>query len=91
MSLPKRVSLWTVVDVFDWVKEQYPYQKSVFQLAIFKHDISGRALLRMGEHQLERMGVEVEHLQEILLDILLLRVQEELENLNDIFSECFSS
>lgn len=40
----------------------------------------------MGEHQLERMGVEVEHLQEILLDILLLRVQEELENLNDIFS-----
>jgi hypothetical protein len=44
MSLPKRVSLWTVVDVFDWVKEQYPYQKSVLQVAIFKHDISGSYL-----------------------------------------------
>ncbi|KAM9551063.1 sterile alpha motif domain-containing protein 12-like isoform 1-T1 [Salvelinus alpinus] len=86
MSLPKRVSLWTMVDVFDWVKEKHPYQKSVLQLAIVKHDISGRALLMMGEHQLERMGVKGEHLQDILLDILHLRVQEELENLNNIFS-----
>lgn len=40
----------------------------------------------MGEHQLERMGVKGEHLQNILLDHLRLRVQEELENLNNIFS-----
>ncbi|XP_042156451.1 sterile alpha motif domain-containing protein 12-like isoform X1 [Oncorhynchus tshawytscha] len=91
MSLPKRVSLWTMVDVFDWVKEKHPYQKSVLQLAIVKHDISGPPLLMMGEHQLERMGVKGEHLQDILLDILRLRVQEKLENINIFSGEGFYS
>uniref|UniRef100_A0A6Q2XEZ4 SAM domain-containing protein n=2 Tax=Esox lucius TaxID=8010 RepID=A0A6Q2XEZ4_ESOLU len=91
MSHPKRVSLWTMGDVVDWVKEQYPDQKNALQQAIIKHDISGRALLRMCEKKLERMGVEGENLQDILLDILHLSIQEELENLTDIFSECFSS
>ncbi|KAG9347526.1 hypothetical protein JZ751_005094 [Albula glossodonta] len=47
----------------------------------------GRALLRMSELQLDRIGVQPEQQQEILQDVLLLRVQEELENLNDIFVE----
>ncbi|KAL0967429.1 hypothetical protein UPYG_G00252130 [Umbra pygmaea] len=89
MSLHKRVSLWTVEDVLNWIKVQYPYQQNTLQPAIIKHDICGRALLRMGEHQLERIGVEEDQLQEILIDILLLSVQEELENLIDISSECF--
>lgn len=48
--------------------------------------LAGRALLRMSEHQLDRLGIEPESQQEVLQDLLLLRVQEELENLNDIFS-----
>lgn len=48
--------------------------------------LAGRALLRISEHQLDRLGIEPESQQEILQDLLLLRVQEELENLNDIFS-----
>ena len=48
--------------------------------------LAGRALLRMSEHQLDRLGIEPELQQEILQDVLLLRVQEELENLNDIFT-----
>ncbi|KAJ8009071.1 hypothetical protein DPEC_G00085050 [Dallia pectoralis] len=91
MNLPKRVSHWTTGDVLDWAEEQYPYQKTALQQAIIKHDISGRALLRMGEQKLERMGFEGPHLQDILQGILHLSIQEELENITVIFSECFSS
>ncbi|XP_056150856.1 sterile alpha motif domain-containing protein 12-like [Lampris incognitus] len=91
-GLSKRVSAWSVEEVSDWVKEQYPTRISSLHPAIQNHAISGRVLLRMKEHHLERLGVEDEEQQrEILQDLLLLRVQEELENLNDIYSECFSS
>ena len=43
-------------------------------------------MLRMRGHHLHHLGVEEPAQQEILQDILLLRVQEELDNLNDIFS-----
>ncbi|XP_071778474.1 sterile alpha motif domain-containing protein 12-like [Centroberyx gerrardi] len=91
MDLSKRVSFWSVEEVSDWVQEQYPAQLSTLHTAVIEHAISGRALLRMKEHHLERLGVEAEEQQEILQDLLLLRVQDELENLNDIYSECFSS
>lgn len=48
--------------------------------------LPGRALLRMKDYHLERLGVEAEEQHEILQDLLLLRVQEELEDLNDIYS-----
>ncbi|KAG7460956.1 hypothetical protein MATL_G00204490 [Megalops atlanticus] len=90
MGCRKRVCYWTVEEVHDWVKGQYPSHQT-FLLAVGHHAISGRALLRMSEGALERMGVKPQQQQEILQDILLLKVQEELENLNDIFMECFSS
>ncbi|KPP63657.1 hypothetical protein Z043_118064 [Scleropages formosus] len=43
-------------------------------------------MLRMGELQLSRMGIAPKQQQEILQGVMLLRVQEELENINDIFS-----
>lgn len=47
----------------------------------------GRALLRLKGHHLELLGVECEEQQqEILQDLFLLRVQEELSELNDICS-----
>ncbi|XP_063078378.1 sterile alpha motif domain-containing protein 12-like [Engraulis encrasicolus] len=91
MGSSKRVSYWTVDEVFDWVRKQYLCEQTTLQEAVLTHAISGRALLRMGKHQLERLGIEPEWHGEILQDLLLLRVQEELENLNDIYSECFSS
>ncbi|KAI4802293.1 hypothetical protein KUCAC02_020141 [Chaenocephalus aceratus] len=57
-----------------------------------KHAISGRVLLRLKDHHLELLGVEAEEQQqEILQDVLLLKVQEEVNELNDICSECFST
>ncbi|XP_029903192.1 sterile alpha motif domain-containing protein 12-like [Myripristis murdjan] len=91
MGLSKRVSFWSVEEVLDWVQEYYPAQLNTLHTAFIKHSITGRALLRMKEHHLERLGVESKEQQEILQDVLLLRVQEELENLNDIYAECFSS
>ncbi|XP_067428992.1 sterile alpha motif domain-containing protein 12-like isoform X1 [Thunnus thynnus] len=91
MDLSKRVSLWSVEEVLEWVQEQYPTQMGVLHKAIIKHAISGRALLRLKEHHLELLGVEAEEQQqEILQDLLLLRVQEEIDELTDICSECFS-
>ncbi|XP_041951965.1 sterile alpha motif domain-containing protein 12-like [Alosa sapidissima] len=91
MGSSKRVSYWTVEEVYNWVKKQYRGEQTALQRAVLNHAISGRALLRMSKHQLDRLGIEPESQQKILQDLLLLRVQEELENLNDIFSECFSS
>ncbi|GAA6214942.1 sterile alpha motif domain-containing protein 12-like [Lates japonicus] len=92
MDLSKRVSLWTVEEVLEWVQEQYPAHMSTLHKAIMKHAISGRALLRLKDHHLELLGVEAEEQQqEILQDLLLLRVQEEINELSDICSECFSS
>lgn len=112
MDQSKRVSLWSVEDVLEWVQDQYPAHMNTFHKAIIKHAISGtrshpkwfhynlngwtytyvlclagRALLRLKDYHLELLGVEDEEQQkEILQDILLLRVQEEINELNDIYS-----
>ncbi|XP_041830967.1 sterile alpha motif domain-containing protein 12-like [Melanotaenia boesemani] len=91
MDLSKRASSWSVEEVLEWVKEQHPAHMSTLQKAIIKHDISGRALLRLKEHHLELLGVgDEEQQQEILQDVLLLRVQEEINDLDGICSDCFS-
>uniref|UniRef100_A0A3Q4BJG1 SAM domain-containing protein n=1 Tax=Mola mola TaxID=94237 RepID=A0A3Q4BJG1_MOLML len=83
----KRVSLWSVEDVFEWVKDQFPAHTSMLHTAIIQHAISGRALLRLKDYHLEVLGVESEQQQkEILQDLLLLRVQEEINELSDICS-----
>lgn len=49
--------------------------------------LPGRALLRLKDHHLEVLGVEAEEQQqEILQDLLLLRVREEINELCDICS-----
>lgn len=76
----------------EWVQDQYPTLADTLQKAIIKHAISGRALLRLKEHHLELLGIEAEEQQqEILQDLLLLRVHEEVNELSDICSELFSS
>ncbi|KAM9704620.1 sterile alpha motif domain-containing protein 12-like [Menidia menidia] len=92
MSVSKRASTWTVEEVLDWLQEQHPEQMSTLHKAVLKHDISGRALLRLKEHHLRLLGVEdEERQQEILQDLMLLKVQEEINELNDICSDCLSS
>ena len=52
-----------------------------------ERSLPGRVLLRLKDHHLELLGVEAEEQQqEILQDVLLLKVQEEVNELNDICS-----
>ncbi|KAF1376868.1 hypothetical protein PFLUV_G00215950 [Perca fluviatilis] len=91
MGLSKRVSSWSVEEVLEWVQDQYPTHMGTLHKAIIKHAISGRALLRLKDHHLELLGVEAEEQQqEILQGLLLLRVHEEINELSEICSECFS-
>ncbi|KAK2855998.1 hypothetical protein Q5P01_004733 [Channa striata] len=91
MGLSKHVSSWSVEEVLEWLQEQHPSHVSRLQKAIIKHAVSGRALLRLKNHHLELLGLEdEEQQQEILQDLLLLRVQEEISELTDIYSDCFS-
>ncbi|KAK6490032.1 sterile alpha motif domain-containing protein 12-like [Huso huso] len=86
----KRVSLWTVQKVHSWVRLQFPCCQTSFLLAIVNHAISGRALLRLTDSKLERMGIaQKQQRHDILQEVLSLRVVEELDNLNEIVSECF--
>ncbi|XP_061560695.1 sterile alpha motif domain-containing protein 12-like isoform X1 [Phycodurus eques] len=87
MEASKRVSSWSVQDVLEWIQKCYPSLVGVLQKAIMKHAISGRALLRLREHHLHLLGVDAEdRQQEMLQDLLLLRVQEEVGELDDICS-----
>lgn len=86
------MSKWSVEEVLEWAQDQHPAQMGTLQKAIIKHAITGRVLLRLKDHHLERLGVEAaEEQQDILEDLLLLRVQEEIDELNDICEECLSS
>ncbi|XP_035986131.1 sterile alpha motif domain-containing protein 12-like isoform X1 [Fundulus heteroclitus] len=87
MSQSQQTSSWSVEEVLEWIQEQHPEHIESLYKGIMKHDISGRALLRLKEHHLKLLGVEDnEQQQEILQDLLLLRVQEEINELNDICS-----
>lgn len=90
MDLSKRVSQWSVAEVLDWLQCQCPAYMSTLQKAIIKHDIAGRALLRLNCQHLELLGLECEEQQQkILQDVFLLRVQEEISELSDICADCF--
>ncbi|XP_068135017.1 sterile alpha motif domain-containing protein 12-like [Hyperolius riggenbachi] len=84
----KPVSDWTVQDVCSWL--QYgPLQSSAGLVqAAYTHDISGRALLRLTDDRLQRMGIHQERLRRIVLvEILELRLQQELQQLLFITEE----
>ncbi|XP_027897053.1 sterile alpha motif domain-containing protein 12-like isoform X1 [Xiphophorus couchianus] len=82
------VSSWSVEQVLEWIQKQHPGLMETLYKGIIKHDISGRALLRLREHHLQLLGVaDDEQQQEILQNLLLLRVQEEINELNDICSD----
>uniref|UniRef100_A0A670HMQ7 SAM domain-containing protein n=1 Tax=Podarcis muralis TaxID=64176 RepID=A0A670HMQ7_PODMU len=65
------VAQWTVSEVCSWLRRG--------------HAISGKALLRLTDETLERMGVAPWSLrQELLREVLHLRIQQEMKDLLDI-------
>ncbi|XP_051465758.1 sterile alpha motif domain-containing protein 12 isoform X4 [Apus apus] len=72
VKLTKPVALWTQQDVCKWLKKHCPNQYQIYS----------RALLRLTDKKLERMGIAQESLrQHILQQVLQLKVREEVRNL----------
>ncbi|XP_047277734.1 sterile alpha motif domain-containing protein 12 isoform X1 [Homo sapiens] len=72
VKLSKPVALWTQQDVCKWLKKHCPNQYQIYR----------RALLRLTDKKLERMGIAQENLrQHILQQVLQLKVREEVRNL----------
>ncbi|XP_021402094.2 sterile alpha motif domain-containing protein 12 isoform X1 [Lonchura striata] len=82
VKLTKPVALWTQQDVCKWLKKHCPNQYQIYSESFKEHDITGRALLRLTDKKLERMGIAQESLrQHILQQVLQLKVREEVRNL----------
>ncbi|XP_073529720.1 sterile alpha motif domain-containing protein 12-like isoform X3 [Phyllobates terribilis] len=83
----KPVSDWSVQDVCSWL--QYgPLQNAAGLVqAAYSHHISGRALLRLTDNLLQRMGIQENLRQSILVEVLELKLQQEIQQLLMI-TEC---
>ncbi|KAF3834102.1 hypothetical protein F7725_025306 [Dissostichus mawsoni] len=89
VKLSKPVALWTQQDVCKWLKKHCPNQHQIYSDSFKQHDItdlfsscSGRALMRLTDRKLERMGIMLEaQRQHILQQVLQLRVREEVRTL----------
>ncbi|XP_062846540.1 sterile alpha motif domain-containing protein 12 isoform X2 [Trichomycterus rosablanca] len=82
VKLSKPVALWSQQDVCKWLKKHCPNQHQVYSDAFKQHDITGRALMRLTDRKLERMGIMQEsQRQYILQQVLQLRVREEVRTL----------
>ncbi|CAJ0964486.1 unnamed protein product [Ranitomeya imitator] len=77
----KPVSDWSVQDVCSWL--QYgPLQNAAGLVqAAYSHHISGRALLRLTDNLLQRMGIQQNLHQSILVEVLELKLQQEIQQL----------
>ncbi|XP_064411155.1 sterile alpha motif domain-containing protein 12-like [Latimeria chalumnae] len=89
--LGKPVPEWSVQDVCDWVKSQSPQHHSAVAAAVISHKVSGPVLLRLTDRKLQRMGLSWEaQRQELLQEVLLLRVQAELDKFYELIKEDFT-
>ncbi|XP_036826934.1 sterile alpha motif domain-containing protein 12-like isoform X2 [Oncorhynchus mykiss] len=91
VKLSKPVVLWTQQDVCKWLKKHCPKQHQIYSDSFKQHDITGRALMRLTDRKLERMGIMQEgQRQYILQQVLQLRVREEVRTLQ-LLTQAFST
>lgn len=82
VKLSKPVALWTQQDVCKWLKKHCPNQYQIYSESFKQRDITGRALPRLTDKQLERVGIAQENLRQLILQqVLQLKVREEVRNL----------
>uniref|UniRef100_A0A674K234 SAM domain-containing protein n=1 Tax=Terrapene triunguis TaxID=2587831 RepID=A0A674K234_9SAUR len=81
----KPVAQWTVPEVCAWLSNRALGAQGPLVQAARSHAISGRALLRLTEGTLQRMGVAPgSQRRQLLQEVLQLRVQQEVQELLDI-------
>uniref|UniRef100_A0A674IV31 SAM domain-containing protein n=1 Tax=Terrapene triunguis TaxID=2587831 RepID=A0A674IV31_9SAUR len=81
----KPVAQWMVPEVCAWLSSRALGAQGPLVQAARSHAISGRALLRLTEGTLQRMGVAPgSQRRQLLQEVLQLRVQQEVQELLDI-------
>uniref|UniRef100_A0A8C3HB03 SAM domain-containing protein n=1 Tax=Chrysemys picta bellii TaxID=8478 RepID=A0A8C3HB03_CHRPI len=81
----KPVAQWTVSEVCAWLSSRALGAQGPLVQAARSHAISGRALLRLTEGTLQRMGVAPgSQRRQLLQEVLHLRLQQEVQELLDI-------
>ncbi|XP_053565417.1 sterile alpha motif domain-containing protein 12-like [Bombina bombina] len=86
--LEKPVCDWTVHDVCHWLQIGPLQDEAGLFQAVYTHNISGRALLRLTDNLLQRMGIDQKNQRRvILIEVLQLRLQQEVQQLLYITQE----
>ncbi|EAT34009.1 AAEL013728-PA [Aedes aegypti] len=93
---PKAVCLWTVADSLKWLRRHCSEQFAKYSELFIKHEITGRALLRITDNSLYRMGIDDEkHREDILREIIKQRLKtdimeiRDMELMNNVYENCY--
>ncbi|XP_046444542.1 protein aveugle-like [Daphnia pulex] len=82
---PKPVYLWTTSDVQKWFRRHCSDFYTVYSDLMIQHGICGRALLRMNDISLERLGIHnADHREEIWRQITKLRLKADILEMKDM-------
>ncbi|XP_055530135.1 protein aveugle [Wyeomyia smithii] len=82
---PKPVYLWTVPDTQKWLRRHCSERCGKYSDLFQKHEITGRALLRITDNSLYRMGIEDEKDREdILREMIKQRLKTDIMEIRDM-------
>uniref|UniRef100_A0A1A9V2M3 SAM domain-containing protein n=1 Tax=Glossina austeni TaxID=7395 RepID=A0A1A9V2M3_GLOAU len=84
MARPKPVYLWTVNDVLKWYRRHCGEYCKYSELFL-KNEITGRALLRINDSSLQRMGIDNNcHRENIWREIVKQRLKTDIMEIRDM-------
>ncbi|XP_032518691.2 protein aveugle [Danaus plexippus] len=82
---PKAVYLWSEADVQKWLRRHCSDYYNMYWERFHEHDITGRALVRINDNTLLRMGIiNKEHREAIWREILKLRLKTDIVEIRDL-------
>ncbi|KAK7086522.1 hypothetical protein SK128_012503 [Halocaridina rubra] len=85
LTRPKPCYLWSTADVQKWFKRHCSEYFQLYSHLLIHHDITGKALVRMTEGTLIRLGItHPEHLEAIWREILKLRLKADIQEMKEI-------
>ncbi|XP_076033722.1 sterile alpha motif domain-containing protein aveugle isoform X2 [Oratosquilla oratoria] len=85
VARPKPGYQWSTADVQKWLKRHCSEYFQFYSHLFIKHDITGKALVRMTEGTLIRLGIsDPEHREAIWREILKLRLKADIQEMKEI-------
>jgi len=82
---PRPVYLWNVLDVQKWLRRHCSDYYQAYHENFLFNDITGRALLRLNDNILIRLGIQnEEHRMDILREIMKLHLKTDIIEIRDI-------